>query len=366
MLRRSEAGDALPVAMIIRSIGVMLAGAGIFLLLMSNTYTPVIKDENGRIIEMAIAEERRMNLGGEEQYVLIRGYDRSSPLLIFLHGGPGYSVMPFNRLRNADLEQDFIFVNWDQRGAGYSYRAARDPKTLTLDRIISDLDELIDALCAEFDQEKVILVGHSWGSLVGLTYIDWRPEKVAGYIGVSQFSNNPASEREGYEWALAEARARNDVKSIDTLAEVGFPPYDSVDEMWKQRRILNKMGGVWFEPKPDYYYVIEYLRAAEFAWPGLWSLRRGGQLSIEKLFSTAFTANAAVAYPELETPIFFIEGRHDHVVSTRQAELYFNTLSAPYKELIWFEHSAHAPNWEEPEKFNNEVRRIGKELGLLD
>ena len=345
--------------------GLIAIGVVILLAATSGAYTPQFRGEDGEIIEGSIAEERRMVLGGAEQYVLIRGRNRNAPLLIFLHGGPGYSAMPFNRLRNAALEEDFVFVNWDQRGAGKSFSAASDPSTLNLDQLTRDLDDLVDALRAEFDHEKVLLVGHSWGSLLGLDYASRHPEKVAAYIGVSQFSNALASERESYEWSLAQAQKQNDAKALANLEKIGPPPYEAVDEMWTQRRALNKMGGVWFEPKPDSYYAQQYLRCAEFAWPGLINLVRGGQLSTERLFSTAFSANAFIDYPKLVLPVFFIEGRHDHVTSPRLAEIYLNALDAPQKQLIWFERSGHMPNWEEPEKFNEEVRRIAAEVGLL-
>ena len=344
-----------------------LIGIGLVILLAatSSAYTPAFRNADGEIITTSIAEERRMVLGGAEQYVLIRGRNRNAPLLVFLHGGPGYSAMPFNRLRNAALEEEFVFVNWDQRGAGKSFSAAKDPSTLTLDQLTQDLDDLVDALREEFGQKKVLMVGHSWGSLLGLHYVSRHPEKIAGYIGVSQFSNALASERESYEWALAEAQKKSDTKTIADLEKIGPPPYDAVDEMWTQRRALNKMGGVWLEPRPDSYYARQYLRCAEFAWPGLINLVRGGHLSMEQLFSTAFTANAFIDYPQLSAPVFFFEGRHDHVTSPRLAEIYLNALEAPQKELIWFERSGHMPNWEEPEKFHGEVRRVAAALDLL-
>jgi len=347
-------------------LGALLIGLAFFLAATSRSHTPPFKNADGGVIETSIAEERRISLGGAEQYVLIRGVDRSAPLLIFLHGGPGYSAMPFNRLRNADLEQNFVFVNWDQRGAGYSLSAAKDRTTLTLDQLARDLDELIDILRAEFGQEKVLLIGHSWGSLLGLEYVSRHPEKAAAYIGVSQMADTAASERDVYDWALRQAQMRNDDKTVQSLEKNGGPPYDSPAKMMAHRRAANKLGGVWYEPKPDWYFAREYLRAEEFAWPGYWSLVRAGALSLEILFETFSALDAAETYPQLNAPVFFIEGRHDHVVSPKAAEEYLSVLEAPYKEMIWFERSGHMPNWEEPERFNSEVLRIAKQVGLLE
>lgn len=198
----------------------------------ARAHTPPFRDVDGRIIDGSIAEERRMLLGGTKQYVLIRGRDRAAPLLVFIHGGPGYSAMPFNRLLNADLEKDFVFVNWDQRGTGYNFSAAKDRDTLTLAQILEDLNDLIDTLCREFGQDQVLLVGHSWGSVVGLEYVSRHPEKVAVYIGVSQVADGAESEVASYRWAIDQAHGQQRADLSAKLEKIGPPPYGSLKDMW--------------------------------------------------------------------------------------------------------------------------------------
>ena len=338
----------------------------IVLIIMARTYTPPFRDADGRIIETSVAEERRMLLGGARHYVLIRGRDRAAPLLVFIHGGPGYSAMPFNRLLNADLENDFVFVNWDQRGTGYSFSAAQDRKTLTLNQIVEDLDDLIDALRSEFDQDQVLLVGHSWGSVVGLEYVSRHPEKVAVYIGISQVTNGAESEAASYRWAANQAHCQKRADVTAKLEKIGPPPYGSLKDMWVQRRALTDLGGVWrHDPHSGLYYFLHYLSVPEFAWPGFINLALAGNVSMEALNESLFSYDAFDTHPVLDAPVYLLEGVHDQIQSTRLAQAYVDQLVAPHKELIWFEQSAHMPHWEEPERFNQEVRRIAIEAGLI-
>ena len=335
------------------------------LIVTAHTYTPRFRDADGGIISSSIAEKRRMLLGGAKHYVLIRGRNRSAPLLVFVHGGPGYSAMPFNRLLNADLENDFVFVNWDQRGTGYSFSAAQDRRTLTLDRIVEDLDDLINALCREFGQEKVLLIGHSWGSVVGLEYVSRYPRKVAVYIGISQVTDGSESEALSYQWAIDQAHKQKRADLTAKLEKIGPPSYRSLKDMWVQRRVLTELGGVWrHDPHSGLYYFLRYLSVPEFAWPGFINLARGGDLSMRALNEVLFSYDAFGTHPALDAPVCLFEGVHDQIQSTRLAATYFDKLVAPHKQLIWFEQSAHMPHWEEPDRFTQEVRQIASDIGL--
>lgn len=342
----------------LRVVVAVLIGGIAFGVWTAQTHTPAFKDQTGRVIQGSIAEERRMSLGGEDQYVLLRGRDRTAPLLIFLHGGPGTSAMPFNRVFNADLETDFLTVNWDQRGTGYSFSAVSDWPSLTLEQMTADLTELVEQLCAEFDQEQVILVGHSWGSTLGLNYISQHPERVALYVGIGQMADTAKSERLVYDWAYQVAEARSDQKSLQILEEIGAPPYASVDEMMKHRGVVNKFGGAWVTPMPDLRYASIAIKAPEFSWVGLRNTLRGADRSLPALFSTFTALKASEQYPRLDVPVVFFLGRGDRVVSPEPAVAYLSQLDAPFKEVVWFEKSAHSPHWEEPARYMSELRRM--------
>ena len=330
----------------------------------AKTSTPPFKDENGNIIEGSIAEERLVNLGGVEQSVLLRGRDRTAPLLVFVHGGPGATATPFLRTYNADLENSFVVAYWDQRGTAKSFNQSLDPTDITIDQLTADLGELIDQLLVEFEQEQVLLVAHSWGTIIGLEHAANRPETVAAFISVSQTTNQMTSDRLGHEWASDQAQLVNNQNAIKDLNSIGSPEY-TIEEFYTQRRWVNVLGGGLYEPQSDLELLRIALATPEFGWTDLRSFFAGSRFSSEALWDEQQAYDAAARHQNLDTPIFMIVGRHDKIISPELGQSYFELLNAPAKELIWFEQSAHAPLFEEPEKFNAEVLRIGTAIGLI-
>ena len=198
---------------------------GLFAYFTAGTHTEPFVDSSGNTLPDSIAEERRILLGGLEQYVLVRGRNRDAPLMVFVHGGPGAAETPFLRMHNAALENDFVVVYWEQRGAVHSYDPDANPKDITIDRLTKDLGELVNLLLAEFEQEKLLLVAHSWGTVLALEHAALHPETVAAYIAISQTTSQAESDAEGYEWALARARETQDSEAIALLEAIGRPPY---------------------------------------------------------------------------------------------------------------------------------------------
>lgn len=345
-------------------IALLFAILAVVLVLTARTHTPPFRDPDGTPIEGSIAEERRVMLGGHQQYVLIRGRDRAAPILLFLHGGPGTTEMPMLRVLNAALEDDFVFVNWDQRGTGKSYSSRLDPATLTVERMIHDLDALVDLLRAEFGQERILLVCHSWGTQLGLEYASQHPEKVAAYVGVGQITDAAKSDALGTDWALAKAKAREDSKAVKAIEALGAPPY-SLEHLKVQRKYVWDYGGSFYGGASLLDAVRTALEAPEVSWFDAIAMLRGGALSLNALWNDMREFNAFEAYPRLDVPVFILHGRHDRQVSAKLAADYFERLEASHKELIWFEESAHAPPFEEPERFNAEIKRIALEIGLL-
>ena len=313
--------------------GSLIAALAIVLALTARTHTPPFRHPDGRLVEGSIAEERRVTLGGWEQYVLIRGRERAAPILLYLHGGPGTSEMPFVRIYNAALENDFVLVNWDQRGTGKSYSSTLDPATLTLDRMARDADELVDLLRAEFGQKRILLVCHSWGTILGLEYVARHPEKVAAYVGVGQESNAAESDALGYAWVLAEAHARGDDKAVKTLEEIGAPPY-SIKEVRRQRTYVWKYGGAFRESRSLFEVMFTALKAPEASWPDYIAFVRGTSMSLNALWPSMQAFDANRSYPRFNVPVFFLLGRHDRQVSSALAADYFGRLEAPRKELV--------------------------------
>jgi proline iminopeptidase len=345
-------------------VSTLIVVLAVVMVLTARTHTPPFRHPDGQLVQGSIAEERRVTLGDWDQYVLIRGRNRTAPILLYLHGGPGTSEMPLLRVYNSALEENFVVVNWDQRGTGKSYSANLDPASLTLDRMTRDLDELVDLLRAEFGHDRILLVCHSFGTQLGLEYVSRHPEKVAAYVGVGQVTNETKSDALGYTWALAEAKARDDKEAVRTLNEIGPPPY-SIANVQRQRKYISRYGGAFRKPRSLLDLVFTSLKAPESSWPDVIAFVRGTSLSMKALWPTVLAFDANTSYPRLEVPVFFVLGRHDRQVSPELAARYFDHLEAPYKELIWFEGSAHSPPFEEPDRFNAEIMRIEHEVQLI-
>lgn len=328
------------------------------------TSTPAFRSSNGQIVKGSIAEQRYIILGGVKQYVLLRGESRNAPILIYLHGGPGESETPVFRIYNAALEKYFLVVYWDQRDAGKSFDPRINPKSLTLKQIASDLDELVNLLLKEFGKKQVLLVGHSWGTVLALEYITHHPKKVAAYIGIGQVTNLSESEKLSYEWVLAQAIARGDRRAMRALHRIGAPPY-GLRNLSVERKYLLEYGGAFHIPRTNCDIYRTALKAPETSILDLIPYLRGELRTLKAMWSTYMQTNTFAEYPSVGVPVFLMEGRYDHQVSSKLAAEYFQRLKAPYKELIRFEKSGHSPPFEEPVKFDNEVVRIARQVGFV-
>jgi len=309
----------------------------------------------------AVEERGFVTLGGIAQWVEMHGADSANPVLFALHGGPGMAETPLLRHFNRDLEKVFTVVYWEQRGAGRTYDKRTPPESMTVERFIADLDALVDHVRAKLGKDKVVLLGHSWGSALGTLYAARHPQKVAAYVGTGQIGDLAASEADGYAFVLAEAKRRGNAKAVAELTKLGPPPYDE-KQMMVQRRWLGRFVGI-FGSLP----FGTVLRVLLFA-PGtsVFNLPKtyGGMMfSLRTLWAQASAINLERDAPELKMPVWFLNGRNDHQVSAAVAERYFDKLVAPKKTLVWFEKSGHFAPFEEPEAFNAAMAEIAKAAG---
>ena len=287
---------------------------------------------------------------------MIRGESVFNPLLILLHGGPGFTEMRLFRYFNETLEKDFTLVYWEQRGTGKSFDRKIPKSSMTVDQFISDLDELVNLLCRRFSKDKVAIYGHSWGSALGVLYAGLFPEKTSVYVGAGQIGDWPASELASYEFVLAEAERRNNRKAVKQLRTIGRPPHTS-RKMQVQRKWLVRFCGIargislW-----KFFRVI--LRGPEASIFDLPNMVRGVLFSSNTMWIGVSALNLETMVPALQVPVFFFLGRHDHVIDAETSAAYFDLLAAPSKKLVWFDESAHQPPIEQSTKFNTTMAEL--------
>ncbi len=349
-------------SLVVRLFVLPLLGLAIVLALTLVITRAVARHKVARKIEIksnqGIDSLEIIHLGGVDQWVQIRGWNRNNPLLIFLHGGPGFPEMPFAH-QNAELESHFTVVQWDQQGAGKSYSASIPPGVMTVEQFVTDAHDLVQILLKRFGTPKCYLVAHSWGSLFGAQVAARYPELFYAYVGIGQTSDLAQTAQVLYEFALKSARAEGNKQAIDQLERIGRPPHSSADHRYMERWIA-------------YYSERQYpgvsrtrmtwlaLESPVYSWTDLVKIPLGVRYSFQRLWREIFyETSLAREAPRIDVPVYFFLGRHDKVVSAEVAQQYFDVLNAPQgKQIIWFEESGHWPHFEESEKYRQSLIRV--------
>lgn len=333
----------------------------------------IIADLRKVVADEGIERLEKVRIGGIDQWVSIRGNDRRNPVLLMLHGGPGWVAMPTSWYFQRGWEEYFTVVQWDQRGAGKTY-VANDPATvaptMTRARMIADSEEMVAWLRKEFGKDKIFVMGQSWGSYLGLELAQRRPEWLHAYVGIGQLTNAPESERRGWAWTLQQAREDGNAEAVAELEALA--PYAEgnapvpLESLFKQRRWLNHYGGMVHNRRGGDAEAAAIKLSPEYTDQDVAGIWKGNDFSMQHLLGEVLTLDMSEVH-ELKVPLFLFEGRHDHNVSSEVAAQWFETVKAPSKQLVWFEQSAHEVMIEEPGKtlltLVQQVRPIAERAG---
>lgn len=293
-----------------------------------------------------------VELGNVRQWIYVRGEDRDNPVLLFLHGGPGSPELPLAREFGLQLEEHFVVVHWDQRASGKSAGEEVPPESLTIERYVADALELIDLLCTRFEEERIVLLGHSWGSILGTLVARDHPELLHAYVGMGQVVSMRSNEQISFEFVMRRARETGSEDAIGELSQL-TPPYEAnVSELFVQRKWLEHFGGVVHEGSM-LPFILRGVLSPEYSLQEVLtvvpSLFRGDL--VREMYAEMLEVNFLEQARRFEVPVYLLTGRYDYDTPFELVERYFEVLEAPHKEMIWFERSAHAPNLEEPERF---------------
>lgn len=319
--------------------------------------TGIIAEFRKIVSPNGVEEQLAIPIGGTRQWISVRGRDRANPILLVIHGGPASPEMPIGWAYQSGWEDYFTVVQWDQRGSGKTYNAndpAKIKPTLSLDRFVEDAHELIQYLCKRYGKDKVFVLGHSWGSLVGLTLAERHPELLYAYVGVGQIVNGVKAERAGYAWTLAEAEKRGNTQALKALKAIApYPEADGAVPLAKiniERTWNMLLGGLtWGRGGLDYYYNMAKL-SPDYTVADLNAIDKGSALSLSPLLPDFTRANFDNV-TEFKTPIILFLGRHDYTTPSSVAAKWLARVKAPVKKAVWFENSAHMMPVEEPGRF---------------
>lgn len=319
-----------------------------------------------------IEESFTVRIGGIDQWISVRGRDRRNPILLFVHGGPASTEAPVGWLYQSGWEDDFTVVQWDQRGAGKTY-VANDPAvvepTIAQERMVRDGEELVAWLRTHDARRRIFLLGHSWGSLLGLELARRHPDWLHAYIGMGQMIYGRDNERLGYEWALKAAHAdHNDMAVRELEALAPYPRADgsvSVAQILVQREWVIHYGGLTWG-RPDFGYAQDAAKFSPDYTRQELSPEDGIGRSLPHLLP-AMTGYDVRSVTRMDWPVFIFAGRHDYETPSQLAVDWLAALHAPRKGLVRFENSAHMMELEEPGKMLvhlvGDVRPIAVDAG---
>ncbi|MEO8451184.1 MAG: alpha/beta hydrolase [Gemmatimonadota bacterium] len=316
----------------------------------------IITDARQIDTTLGVDELRAIDIGGIKQWISVRGKDRRNPILLFVHGGPGSPMMPASWFFQGPWEEYFTVVQWDQRGAGKT-AASNDPAvvgpTITIDRMTADGEEVVQYLRATFAKQKIFLMGHSWGTFIGVNIAQRHPEWLHAYIGMGQAVYGLENERIGYEFALREAKAHANQAAVAELEKIApYPDPDGtipVDKVLVQRKWVIAYGGLtWHRSNYDYEQNAAKL-APEYTRADFAAMEKSDLTSLKQLLGPPNRLD----YRQTTTfrcPVYLFQGRYDYETVSEVAHAWFERLKAPKKGFFWFEHSAHMIPFEEPGK----------------
>lgn len=296
-----------------------------------------------------IAEEGFVSIGDIDQWVSIRGVDRNNPVLLLLHGGPGITTSANPRTILHGWERQFTLVQWDQRGAGRTFgRSGPVGSDATIDTMVRDGLAVAEYARTKLQRQKVILLGFSWGAILGVHMIKARPDLFWAYVGTGQLSNYQRDRKLAYNQLVSEARARNEREALTELAAIGPPPYTSTADAAVHTKWANyfEPGGssgwemarnVLFESPLSLLQVRDYMR-------GLTS----SQDHFRRLVNEVDLDSLG---PEFTIPVFVFNGSQDNVAPTTSAESYLQSIRAPRKLFVPIDYAGHTAIFTKTETF---------------
>jgi proline iminopeptidase len=314
--------------------------------------TPAIVDERGEPLAGSIAELDTIEVGGHEQALLLRGRDRDAPVLLHLEGGPGGTGLGAMRLFGGSLEEDFVVVTWDQRGTGKSFAALEPRETLTVDQVVADLLEVVDHLRARFDEDRVYVLGNSWGTTLAVLGAQQRPEVFHALVGTGQMVSQRETDVRMYEQLLAEARATGDDASVRRLEELGPPPFADIAD---------------YAP-----LLVQPSDHPETEWPA--NVLVPEYTLLEQVNSApALLETFAALYPQLQdidfrrdvptldVPVFDVQGAREDPARSELADEWLADLDAPLRRGWVVDDAGHRPHLQYPEEFARIMRNVLQE-----
>lgn len=303
-----------------------------------------------------------VHLGDSTQWIRVRGEDLSNPVLLLIQQGPGLPII--NEVRRFEallgLEKCFTVIYWDQRGCGRSLRGQKGQRALTMQLMVDDTVTLLELLRDRFNSTPYVL-GFSMGATIGAFACARRPDLAKVLVAVGADVDGAAAAHSAYDFALSTARLHGIKRAVRQLEKIGAPPHLHVRQFATRVRWASNFRGV--TTNQSYGDVVRgliasLLRSPDYSLGDVVRTIRGITTTQAELLPEINELYLERSLPQLDVPIVMVQGRLDMVAPGDAAQHFFDSLESPSKQLVWFERSAHTPQFDESQQFRDLLLRI--------
>lgn len=337
--------------------------AALIILPPSNGKIPAFKDEKGNVIPNSISEKTWIDVDDSKIGLIIVGENKDNPVLLFCGGGPGIPEYLLESFYGSALIKNFVVVYFDYRGTGLSYKKV-DSDEMNTERYLKDVEFITDYLRNRFAKEKIYLMGHSFGTYIGLNSANNHPEKYHAYLAVSQIVNQKESELIAYDYMLKEYKKNNNKSMVSKLKKYNITDEEDYNK-YKTSNVRDKsMHGLGIGTTRKMDDVIKgiffpSLKCKAYTIKERINIWKGKTASNSfKVTDESFNFNAFDSIDSIDIPIYFFAGKYDYTCAEQLQKKYYDYINAPYKKYYLYENSAHSPIFEEYDKTNNYIKEI--------
>ncbi|WP_233843449.1 alpha/beta hydrolase [Dyella sp. 2HG41-7] len=318
--------------------------------------TAIIANSRRIVTPNGVDEMVKVPINGIDQWLSIRGKDRRNPILLMLHGGPASPSMPDDYTYQSSWEDYFTVVQWDQRGAGKTYAANSEQNMapgMTIEGMTDDAAQVVQYLREHYHKQKIFVLGHSWGTVLGTRLAQQHPDWLYAYIGVGQVVNVRRNEEIGYGFALREAQASGNAKALAELK--GIAPYPgtaplTLDRLGVRSKWEMFYGGLAFGRQNYSFDSDAETLSPDYSQQELDAIDKGSAFTIHHLMASVIDVDFDNT-THFKCPVILFVGAHDETTSHELAEQWFDKLQAPSKRLVIFADAAHMVMQEQPGRF---------------
>lgn len=348
---------------VLLSVLVITVGTfGVIRLVNSNNYK--IDSVNG------IQEDIYVEIGGINQFMQIRGNDKDNPVVLWLHGGPGFPLTYMNYYYQQKLENDFTIVCLEQRGCGRTYYKNQNSANASFDILVSDVDEVVEYLKERFNKDKVIVMAQSWGTVIGMKYLEKHPENVSAYVGIGQVTQFAQGKIYSAQKASQIARNQGKLQDAEKLMELSdnFSEIKNIENINIQElekmiltssKYLKADGEMSSLKQMTLALTSPHMNISDAKWFMFASNTKNiisTQRELMDYMYFGFDIND-VKLP-YNVPMYFIQGDCDYITPTDMVQKYYDSIDISGKDMVVIENTGHTPFLDNPETFCRKVKEL--------